>query len=443
MDYKEALDWLSCEVARYKEKRPLGSRKHLLMELLDAVSELTDMLRRDVLERVTREVVLDVDVNIDFSEAAAQVLELQLDVQPEEVQKAGTDSVAQGQQGADDTDIIAIVRSATNSVTLNQLITRWNAALEELTDVLSQIADMLVRPRKDEEYAALYNKVKSQFNSSSVCRQERKNFKAWLYNDGGGNPSPEDIDDYCLGRLIHLFESGIYDVKISRRQRFLRYPDEIDLELTDSSSKIKPEVYKHYAEMRRMVDYVNGDLVPNPARVGCFFYDSRKEKDAKGNRVKFMKYMMKISLAQEVRHQQQEKLAQSASPVKTAPQLNYFAPEKNLKELLRGPWFSELCSDKKYDAAWSDGFISALMASEWREEIAQEWSASGTRNKRTQIKGYVVGVLKDSGVLKGSYDGIARKVGATDDFRVFSRYMGKGKQQSYAKWVESYVHRES
>ncbi len=442
MDYKEALDWLSCEVARYKEKRPFGSRKHLVMELIDAVSELTDMLRSDVLERVTREVVLDADVNIDFSEAATQVLELQLDQQPVQVRATGADSLAQQQQGADDTDIVAFVRSTANSVTLNQLIARWNAALEKLTDVLSQIADMLVRPRKDEDYAALYNKEKTQFNSSSTYRQERKNFKAWLYNDSGGHPSPEDIDDYCLGRLIHLFETGIFDVKISRRQRFKKYPDEIDFEQMDNTNKMKPVMYKHYAELRRMVDYVDGDLVPNPARVGCFFYDTRKEKNAKVHRVSFMKYMMKISLAQEVRHQQQQQ-ALSASPVKTAPQLNYFAPEKNLKELLRGTWFSELCSDKKYDAAWTDGFVSALMASEWREAIAQEWSAKGTRNKRTQIKGYVVGQLKDSGVLKGSYDSIARKVGATDDFRVFSRYMGKGKRQPYAKWVDCYVHRES
>ena len=121
------------------------------------------------------------------------------------------------------------------------------------------------------------------------------------------------------------------------------------------------------------------------------------------------------------------------------PPMNYFAPQKNLQELLKQPWFKAVRTKEEYDEAWTDGFIEALMASEHRDGIARDWAVQGKRNKRTQIKGYVVGLLVDAGVLKGSYDGIAARVRLTDDPRSFSRYMGEGKRQVYADWVKEYV----
>lgn len=115
--------------------------------------------------------------------------------------------------------------------------------------------------------------------------------------------------------------------------------------------------------------------------------------------------------------------------------LNLFAPKKNLQELLRGAWFAELRSNARYDAAWTDAFVEALMQSEHGEEIAREWAVKGARDKKCQLKGYIVGLLTDAGVLRGSYDAIAVRVGITEKPRTFSSYMGKGKRQPYADWV--------
>lgn len=120
-------------------------------------------------------------------------------------------------------------------------------------------------------------------------------------------------------------------------------------------------------------------------------------------------------------------------------ELNLFAPKKNLQDLLREAWFAELRTDEKYDAQWTDTFVGALMASEYGETIARQWAVKGVRNKRNQIKGYVVGLLKDAGVLAGSYDAIAREVDPNDKKRKFSHYMGDGKRQPYAEWVKEYV----
>lgn len=115
--------------------------------------------------------------------------------------------------------------------------------------------------------------------------------------------------------------------------------------------------------------------------------------------------------------------------------LNLFAPKKNLQELLRGAWFAEVRSNARYDAAWTDAFVEALMQSEHGEEIAREWAVKGERSKRTQLKAYVAGLLKDAGVLRGSYDAIAAKIDPNDQKRSFSRYMSQGKRQPYADWV--------
>ena len=120
-------------------------------------------------------------------------------------------------------------------------------------------------------------------------------------------------------------------------------------------------------------------------------------------------------------------------------ELNLFAPKRNLQELLKQPWLATVRTDKRYDAAWTDGFLEALMASEYGEGIARQWAVSGVRNKRNQLKGYVVGLLKDAGVLKGSYDAIAARIGLTHEVRTFSSYMGRGKKQPYAGWVKEYV----
>ena len=107
--------------------------------------------------------------------------------------------------------------------------------------------------------------------------------------------------------------------------------------------------------------------------------------------------------------------------------------------MLKQEWFKELRTDKKYDESWTDDFVEALMETEWKEEIAQDWAVKGKRNKVNQIKGYILGLLTDNGVLEGSYDSIASQAGITKNPRTFSRYMSEGKNQTYADFVRDYI----
>lgn len=120
-------------------------------------------------------------------------------------------------------------------------------------------------------------------------------------------------------------------------------------------------------------------------------------------------------------------------------ELNYFAPTNSLKILLKQDWFKELRTKEVYDEKWTDSFVSSLMSSEWKDNIARDWFEGGKRRKVPQIKGYIVGLLADAGVLKGSYDSIAKNVDIGIESRTFSKYMGMGKKQPYADWVHEYV----
>lgn len=119
--------------------------------------------------------------------------------------------------------------------------------------------------------------------------------------------------------------------------------------------------------------------------------------------------------------------------------LNYFQPTKRLQLFLNEEWFKELRTEEKYNKEWTDAFVEALMETEWKDGIDQEWAIQGKREKKNQVKGWVVGLLSDAGVLKGAYDNIAAKIELSIESRTFSRYMSDGKQQPFAQWVKDYV----
>ena len=96
-------------------------------------------------------------------------------------------------------------------------------------------------------------------------------------------------------------------------------------------------------------------------------------------------------------------------------------------------------TDEKYDSQWTDSFVSDLMASEYGEGIARDWAVKGAREKKNLLKSYIVGLLRDAGVLKGSYSSIALKIDPNDRKRTLATNMSRGKNQPYAEWVKEYV----
>ena len=113
-------------------------------------------------------------------------------------------------------------------------------------------------------------------------------------------------------------------------------------------------------------------------------------------------------------------------------------PREGLKEFLTEDWLEELRSDGRYTVGWVSAFVDALISSQYGNGIALDWAVEG-REKRNAIMGYVLGLLVDAGVLKGSYNAIAERVDLMEKPRTFAKYMGEGKKQPFALWVKEYV----
>ena len=116
---------------------------------------------------------------------------------------------------------------------------------------------------------------------------------------------------------------------------------------------------------------------------------------------------------------------------------NYYQAGRFLTEVLNGKWFEEVRTHQRYTSKWRKAFVDALLASDYGRDIAK---TREDKDKREPLKAYVVGCLKDAGVISGTYDGIARVMGYDEEsYRSFSRNLGRGKNQDYFLWIKAYV----
>lgn len=405
MEYKDLIVNLLKKVDILRDEKFSAGTKYRLMGLVADIAEVAQTLEEKVLRRVSEEVVLDADVDIDYAELSEEVLAKEL---PER------------------TDVDEAIREQTQLV---------NEALGGLSGVLGQIDSQLSRRHKDEEYAKLYEAEKKRYMSSSTARKARRTFEEWKGYTCYGYPQREHFEDYRLEKLLKLFEKGALDSRVEHIQRAKRYPDEVDFSQLDDDHKLKRTAHRFYAALRQLVDFEEGCLVADPAKVGAHFYAYRHEENAKNNRTSFLKYMHKIELAQE---EYRRLAAQEASTTQEAEQLNFFAPSKHLKLLLAEEWFAVLTSKEEcYTPQWTEQFVEALLHSEWGEQIARDWAV---KDKRLTLKCMLIGALKDAGVLRGSYNQIAKLLDMDgENPATLAKYLGMGKKQPFAEWVVGYV----
>lgn len=66
-EYTEILDELKRKIADLGDRRPSAGRLHHLMSIAADMEELTGKFRADVLERVSRDIVLDAEEGIDYT----------------------------------------------------------------------------------------------------------------------------------------------------------------------------------------------------------------------------------------------------------------------------------------------------------------------------------------------------------------------------------------
>ena len=267
LEPKKLLDGLCSKVGQFKAEEPSAGTKFRLMGLVEDILEVTAMLLQEVLEVVRREAVLDADVDINYVEMAEAVLTWEPDEH-------------EGQNEE-----------------MRELTQKANEALCELSNVLLQIDGQLKRHHKDEEYVRLYEAEKRRYMNAGTSKRARQKFDEWKEIQCYGTPTREEMEDYRMEKVLHMFEKGVFKERVEHIQRATRYPGELDFEQLESN-KITKTIYHHYAALRKLVDWKDGELVVNPARVGRHFFACRHEANAKSNRTNFLKYMHKIEMLQ-------------------------------------------------------------------------------------------------------------------------------------------------
>ena len=137
--------------------------------------------------------------------------------------------------------------------------------------------------------------------------------------------------------------------------------------------------------------------------------------------------------------EQTDELMEMATDITQPPdeeELNYFLPTLHLKRLGNMEWYKACRTNATYSVKWWEDVVDALMEGEWRDTIARDWS---DHRKRIEVRGYFMGIMKDGGALKGSYDSISMVAHIISNTRTFSRYMSRAKKKPYYTWLLGYI----
>ena len=270
LEYNKIITELAEWISGLKERRPSAGRRLLVESMTADTDEVADGLQRDVMERVSREIVLDADEGIDYKALADGVQPLL----PVEL-KSPTDSETEACQ-------------------------QLNDALERLQELLLGIAGELVRHRKDEAYVKLYEREQRTFTRNHGVSRARLEYEEWKEKECLGSPSMEDLEAYRADMLLAMFDAGVFEEKVAGMSSNRRINGEVDFDGLIERHRIAPEdLYKYYRCLRSVCDFEKGMLVVNAKKVGTHFNAFRKEKGAKQRRTAFFKCMQKVEFAQQ------------------------------------------------------------------------------------------------------------------------------------------------
>jgi hypothetical protein len=445
MEYKNIVTGLLERLAGFKQERPWAGQKCQLLGIVSQINDVICQLKSDVLRRARQEILIDADIDIDYLEMSDRVLQAELPQYPEACPQCGllSDSLQSTDLSerldSDLYDTLLRVMTDVDGMSMDQIASLANESLGELAHVMTEIDQQLKRHHSDDEYIRLYEAEKRRYMNSGSAYRARLTVEEWKEYQCYGDPGLEDIDDYFMDRLVTMFQEGVLAPKMEHIQRSRRYPGEFDFDQLDDDNEYKRTGYKYYAALRNMVDYRDGYLEVMPERVGKYFYAMRHKENAKSLRSSFLKNMHKIAMVQDERRRCLMSMAEAAQrQEEPTDELNYFAPTKHLKMLLSEEWFGMLTTDeKRFNTKWVHSFVDALMASEWRDQIAREWAI---KEKRLTLRCMIIGALKDAGVLRGSYNSIARLLDMDDENpATLAKYMGLGKKQPFAEWITGHV----
>jgi hypothetical protein len=212
------------------------------------------------------------------------------------------------------------------------------------------------------------------------------------------------------------------------------------LELLECNFTDRDEYKVAYTQFRLFATRKDGMLTVNLKKYGKYIFKNFS-KFSEGQKVALFELIVILNLIHKdmvaLKPELSKYMMAGNNSLQSLENTKLFAPYFHIKEMLKGEWFKDLRTDAKYNGKWADAFAEGLIRSEYGSQIADDW-----KEKANQLKGYVIGCLKEAGVIKASIsnDSIAKVAGIMEKSRSFSKYIGKESQeQPYAGWILKHV----
>lgn len=322
----------------------------------------------------------------------------------------------------------------TNDASIDNLVLLLNESIVALRESLLQIHTCISRHRMTNEDGIQLYKHELEYFIQTHESEVVEEFESWKDQfDDNEELVMRNIHGKYYSEMLSLFMSEFLKSRIAAqletdksgfesemaKLRFVNVPADIDTSL-------------YYSALRELFEYKNEVLVPHPGRIGKYFFKHRKEVDAK-QRAALFKFIKMIELIEEEKKPKAEK----------REEVNY----EGIKIAMIRTYFPKCYAalNKGYNAEWLDSYMTALMDSEHKDEIAMAWA---NQTKRKQVCCAIIGALNEKGVLKGSYAALAEMIynGDKDEMpkdrkrnvRTLGKYIGEGKNHVIGKWTEEY-----
>ena len=283
-----------------------------------------------------------------------------------------------------------------------------------------------------ELYAPVIHQMKEQFGNPLIV------YEYALMKEGYLEPTLKDYHKMQVKVCMDLLQSGMLNHILSISNEEIEAVDEAKLYmLMDSHYKMPDNLKELWAKLEKFIE-VKENLMIVPRHDKLMKYVLKHKNMLTVDQIRavfrFDKFLMLI-------HEDMIKMKpELAKHLNKTDDTNTFGIRNSLIRMIQQPWFKEFRTDKKYDDAWIEKFVSDLLASEHQQELLDIWKVA---KKRLNLKSNIIGCLKMAGVIDGSDLGIATALlsGTKKENTNFAVYMGRGKKMAFCDWICNYVKR--
>ena len=321
-------------------------------------------------------------------------------------------------------DYLEIWNSDETSWDLYQL---YESNVCELADNLKKVKSTFDKP---ELYEKLMLQMKEQYADPDIEYEYDQMKEAYV------EPSMNDFLKMQVKACVDFLKSGMLNHVLSISNEEIEEVDEAKvLKTLDPHYETPDNLKELWAKLKKFIELKeNVMLVPRRDLIRKHVLKHFHELNGD-----HFSALFRLDKLLTLMHQDMVKMKpELAKHLTMKEEPNVFGIVNSLTRLMKQDWFKDFRTDKKYDDAWIEKFVSELLASKHHQELLEIWQDA---DKRLTLKGNIIGCLNKTGVIMGSDLRIATAIynGNDTENKTFASYMGRGRKRPFYDWICEYV----